>query len=231
VTFAPETPPRANSACGLRGWPRSGGLYVLVSSREGGGPAALDELVEACGRGGARAIQLRDKGEPPGRLLERARRLRTLTRRWEMALVINDSPEIARECGADGVHVGAGDAPIQRIRREHGDALLVGATCHGAREARRAEEAGADYLGVGTVFPSRTKPSLPARGPEIVRAVLDAVRIPCFAVGGIDPGNVDRVAATGVAGVAVSRAVIAAPDPEGAVRRLVSALGDRGRSR
>ncbi len=208
-------------------WPARGGVYVLVTAALS--PLPVPETIAACARGGATAIQLREKGLPRDDWLAQAREARAAAHEHGVAFVVNDSPEIALACGADGVHLGTEDAAIADVRREYGNDLLIGASCHSTADVRRAIEAGADSLGLGPVYGTTTKAIEGTVGVAFVREALALTDRPCFPIGGIDASNIDAVVAAGATGVAVCRAVLASPDIEGAVAALVARL-DAGRT-
>lgn len=194
-------------------------LYVIVDRSAVGGrdPA---RVAEQAIRGGADCIQWRDKSAPDGPFLEAAERLRELTRRTGTLFVVNDRLDAALACGADGVHLGHEDLPVATARSLAGDRLLIGRSTHSLAEAKAAQAEGADYIGVGPVFATPTKPDYPAVGLELLRQIGAAIRIPWVAIGGIDLQNLPLVLSAGAARVAVVRAVAAASDPEAAARAL-----------
>ncbi|WP_419950845.1 thiamine phosphate synthase [Candidatus Palauibacter sp.] len=182
----------------------------------------LEEVVAECVRAGATAIQLRDKTAGSRALFAAATRLLAITAPAGVPLVVNDRLDVSLAAGADGVHLGPNDLPVGAARTLAPPGFLIGYSTDDPDEARRARAAGADYLGVGAVFGTRSKPGLAdeAIGPDRVRAVLDASRLPCLGIGGITPDNAASVYATG-AGVAVLSAVMSAPDPARVVRDLL----------
>lgn len=198
-------------------------LYVIVDrdALAGRDPAAVAEQVIA---GGADLIQWRDKRAGEADFLETARRLRALTRERKVPLVINDRLEAALECGADFLHVGHTDLPVSEARRQAGGRLGVGRSTHSIEEARQAVAEGADYIGIGPVFATPTKPDTPAVGLELVRAAAREISVPWFAIGGIDREKIALVSSAGATRVAVVRAVTAAADPKAAAQALKSLL-------
>jgi len=136
--------------------------------------------------------------------------------------VLNDRPDLVAACRADGVHVGRHDTPVAEVREAVGPERLVGLSVSSRAEIEAAE--GADYLGVGAVFGTPTKPDAEAGGLELVRAAAELVRTPCFAIGGVEPDTVAEVVAAGAPGVAVVRAIRDADDPEAAARALRAAV-------
>ncbi len=169
------------------------------------------EVVEEAILGGASVIQLREKDLPTREFLDEALRVRKCTKRYGVLFIVNDRVDIALASEADGVHLGPEDMPLRYAHRiaPH---LLLGYSCDTVEEAKRAEQAGASYLGVGTVFPTKTKKDAGEPiGLERLRLVKEAVHIPVVAVGGINLDNLESVLATGVDGVAVVSAIVGAP--------------------
>lgn len=183
---------------------------------------ADEELLEAALRGGVDVVQLRDKEFSDEELVAAARAFRRTCDRHGALFLLNDRPELVERCGADGVHVGQGDAPVAEARRVVGEERIVGLSTH-SREQMQAVD-GADYIGVGTIFATPTKPGNEAAGLDLVRVARYAARVPWFAIGGIDRSNVADVAEAGAAGVAVVRAIRDADDPEAAARALRAEL-------
>ena len=202
---------------------RNAKLYVIVDRAALGGRDPV-ETAAAAARGGADVIQWRDKQAPDGEFLEVARRLREQTRKQGVLFVVNDRVAVALESQADGIHVGHEDLPVPQVRVLVGDSMLIGRSTHSIEEALEAERQGADYIGVGPVFPTPTKPGYKAVGLELVRQVKEKIGIPWVAIGGIDLENAGLVSSAGAACVAVVRAVAAASDPEAAARSLKGKL-------
>jgi thiamine-phosphate pyrophosphorylase len=189
-------------------------------------PEPVTEVVRAALAGGARAIQLRAKGEPPQVLFELAGDLLALTRPAGALLFVNDRADVALAAGADGVHVGPEDIPVAALRRACPPAFLIGYSTDDPEAARRAEAEGASYIGCGAVWGTGTKDvGREAIGLARLQAVVDSVTIPVVAIGGITPERAGEIPATGAAGVAVVSAVMSAPDPASAVRRLLEPFG------
>ncbi|MBN2021311.1 MAG: thiamine phosphate synthase [Pirellulales bacterium] len=200
-------------------------LYVLIEGQES--PEDFDILARDLVLAGVDVLQLRDKRLADRELLSRARLLRQLTQGSQTLFVMNDRPDLAALARADGVHVGQEELSIKDVRAIVGPESLVGVSVHGVEQAREAVLEGADYLGVGPTFPSKTKPFETYPGPDLLRAVAAEIRLPAFAVGGIDGDNVSDVLATGFRRVAVGRSVTGADNPATAVARLLELLGPR----
>lgn len=197
-------------------------LYVLLTGAQCA--AALDWTIAQAAAGGATVFQLREKSLPDAELIARARDVRRWTRQANALFVVNDRPDIARLVGADGVHLGQDDLAVADARRIVGPDVLVGVSTHNVGQLRKAVLDGADYLGVGPTFPSRTKAFDDFPGLPFVRAAAAETSLPAFALGGVAPGNVADVVAAGLRRVAVSAAVCAADDPEAVARVLRAAL-------
>jgi thiamine-phosphate pyrophosphorylase len=184
--------------------------------------AVSEDLLDAALRGGVDIVQLRDKVVADDELVKLAERFRRACDRHGALFLLNDRPDLVERCGADGVHVGQGDAPVHEARRIVGADRLVGLSTH--TRAQLADAGDADYVGVGTIFATPTKPANDAAGLDLVRAARYAARVPWFAIGGIDRSNVADVIDAGANGIAVVRAIRDADDPETAARELRAAL-------
>jgi len=198
-------------------------LYAIVDPLDTGrDPAAL---AAALLRGGARLVQLRWPGASARELLGAALAIRPLARAAGALFLVNDRPDVARAAEAEGVHLGQDDLPVAAARRVLGAGRLIGVSTHDPGQARAAEAAGADYLGVGPVYATATKPdALAPRGLALVSAVRAAVRCPLVAIGGITPETAAAVRAAGADAVAMIGALERAPDPEAAVRDVLARL-------
>lgn len=197
-------------------------LYVILSGGES--PAAFEKLVRSLVAEGVGAIQLRDKELDDRHLLERACRLRGATRGSSTLCIINDRPDIAALCQADGVHVGQDELSAKDARAIVGPKALIGVSTHSIEQARQAVLDGANYIGVGPTFPSGTKAFAAFPGLDYVRAVASEIALPAFAIGGIDESNLAHVLAGGASRVAVSGAIERASDPAEMARRLIARL-------
>jgi thiamine-phosphate pyrophosphorylase len=196
------------------------GLYVITDTHLIPRTRFAD-TVEAAVRGGATMVQLREKKTPPEEVIRLGRDILAVTHRYGALLIVNDHPAVAREIGADGVHVGRDDPPVAETRAIVGPHVIIGASCYGEVErAVAAEQAGADYVAFGTPFPSPTKSKRTDISLEIFRAAKQRVHIPVFAIGGITLANAPQVIDAGAEGIAVVSGVFAAPDVEAAARAL-----------
>jgi thiamine-phosphate pyrophosphorylase len=201
-------------------------LYVLV-----GGLPTLGDLTWVVGEalaGGADVIQLREKGPADREVLRRAREVRILTARARARFVLNDRPDLARLSGADGVHLGQDDVSVRDARRIVGPNALIGVSTHDPAQLEAAILGGANYLGVGPVFPSATKDFAEWAGLALVRRAAEATTLPWFAIGGIAAENLDAVLEAGATRVAVAAAVVRAERPRAAAAALRARLEGNG---
>lgn len=182
----------------------------------------LEEAVELAIKGGATIIQLREKDCTSREFYELAVSIKDITDAYEVPLIINDRLDIALAVGADGVHLGQNDTPVQVARNVMGPDCIVGATANTLERAKEAWQSGADYLGVGDVFGSATKNDTKPVELSELRKICDTVKIPVVAIGGISKENIHLLKDTGVAGVAVISAVLGQADITAAAEELIS---------
>ena len=198
-------------------------LYVVLD-RVAAGRRGLEEILEATIAGGCRMIQLREKEWPSGRLLPLAERLRDRCRLAGVTFIVNDRVDLALAVGADGVHLGQDDLPGRVARPLLRPGMILGRSTHSVAQARDAQGEGADYIAVGSMFPTRTKPDFELVGPELIRAIRPETRSPLVGIGGVTRENVAEVIRAGADGVAVISAVCGAPDPAAATRDFLVAI-------
>lgn len=184
----------------------------------------LAQQVEAAITGGVTCIQLREKNVSYEELVREAAALKKVCEKYGVPLIVNDDWKAAIESGADGVHVGIEDAPVAEIRKAAGRDFIIGATAKTVEQAKAAEAAGADYLGVGAVFPSPTKTNAVRITPEQLRSICAAVSMPAAAIGGITRENLSEIAGCGQAGIAVVSAIFAPDDVKAAAEELLAAV-------
>lgn len=180
----------------------------------------IAEQVEQAILGGVTCIQLREKNLSTEKLAEEAEEVLKICRQYGVPLIINDDYKAAVEIGADGVHVGIEDAPVAEIRRFAGEDFIIGATAKTVEQARFAEISGADYIGVGAIFPSPTKKNAIRITPEKLREICASVSIPAVAIGGITAENVSGIKNCGQSGIAVVSAIFAAEDVKSAAEKF-----------
>ena len=198
-------------------------LYVVLDRTAARG-RELDDLLAAVIDGGCRMVQLREKDWPSGRLLPLARRLRERCRRAGATFVVNDRVDLALAVDADGVHVGQEDLPATVTRGLLRAGMLLGVSTHTTEQARGARDDGADYVAVGSMFATPTKPDFQLVGPALLRKLRGEIRVPLVGIGGITHDNVAEVVRAGADGVAVISAVCGAPDPAAATRRFLDII-------
>ncbi|MEE1244014.1 thiamine phosphate synthase [Frisingicoccus sp.] len=182
-------------------------LLYAVTDRSWTGRQTLYEQVEEALKGGATIVQLREKNLDEEAFLEEAQQMTELCHRYHVPLIINDNVDVAIKSGADGVHVGIEDAPVAEIRKRAGNDFIIGATAKTIEQAKLAEDSGADYLGVGAVFPSSTKENALRITAEQLKDICASVAIPAVAIGGLTYENMIEIKASGVVGVALVSAI------------------------
>jgi len=200
-------------------------LY-FVADVSAAGSRDIVAVVEAAAEGGVTAVQLRAKNLGTRDFLEVARRLVERLTARRVPLLVNDRVDIALACGAAGVHLGQDDLPLADARRLLGRNRTIGLSVNTLREAREAETAGADYIGLGPIFATATKATtLPILGAEGLGWIRTKVKLPIIGIGGVNEENARRLVEAGADGVAVVSAIMDAPDPAAAARRLRLAIG------
>lgn len=195
-------------------------LYAITDRRALPAGVTLAQAVEAALVGGVTCLQLREKEASAGEILTLARTLLPLCRARRVPLLINDRVDIALAAGADGVHLGQEDLPLPEARALLGPDRILGATAHTVDEALRAQAEGADYLGVGAMFPTGTKTDTVPTSADTLKAICAAVSIPVVAIGGVTAQNLPTLAGTGIAGAAVVSAIFSQGDLTAAARTL-----------
>jgi thiamine-phosphate pyrophosphorylase len=207
-------------------------LYLVCDAKPGGHD--LPDVVRGAAAGGVEVVQLRDKQLGDEELAAVANAARALCERLGVLLIVNDRPLVARESGADGVHVGQEDMPVAQVRELIGPDMLIGLSTHAESEIDAAAPRGADgtplvdYIGVGPVHETPTKAGRPAVGVQLVRYGAANASVPFFAIGGLNAANIADVIAAGATRAVVLRAVADAEDPEQAARELRSLLDAEG---
>jgi len=190
-------------------------LYLVCGST-----ATLPDLLRAAIAGGVDIVQLREKHLPDEQLVAVANAARALCERLGALLIVNDRPLVAREVGADGVHVGQEDMPVEEVRELVGPDMLIGLSTHAPAEIDAVDARLLDYIGVGPIHATPTKPGRQAVGLELIRHAAAHAPVPFFAIGGIDAENARAAIDAGAQRLCVLRAIAAAEDPERAAREL-----------
>lgn len=200
---------------------------IVITDRRMAAPRDLRDILSAALAAGAPAIQIRDKEADARELLQLCDALLPRVRLHGACVFVNDRLDVALAANADGVHLGPDDLPVEAARRVAPPGFLIGYSTDDPEAARQAQRDGADYIGCGAVFGTTTKAEAADEriGVERLDEVARAVSIPVVGIGGINPSNVSEIAHTAAAGVAVVGAVMTAPDPGTAVRRLLVGFG------
>ena len=168
------------------------------------------EQIEAALSGGVTMLQLREKMLDKKLVIEEAKKVKQICKSFNVPLIINDHLDVALEIKADGVHVGLDDQPVDEIRKKLGKDFIIGATAKTISQAQKAEFNGADYLGVGAVFPSLAKPNAVRIDKVQLKNICESVKIPVVAIGGIELNNISELIGSGISGVAVVSAIFSA---------------------
>lgn len=183
----------------------------------------LNALEQAL-KGGVNVVQLREKGKSESEIIALAKELKELTCYYNVPLIINDSPSIAKQSGADGVHLGMSDGEVSEAREFLGGKAIIGGSARTVERAKMLESQGADYLGVGAVFGTKTKADAKTINTDILSDICHAVKIPVVAIGGVNKENVIRLKGTGANGIAVVSAIMGSDDVYRATIELNSML-------
>lgn len=202
---------------------RSWRLYVITDLKSIG-DRSLNTVVQAAIAGGASVIQLRDKESDDERLVQSAVSLLGLTRPRGIPLIINDRVQVAKRSGADGLHLGQEDGSLRETRAVLGEDAIIGRSTHSQTQALAAQAEGFDYIAIGPIYQTPTKPDYAPVGLELVKFAAKNIRIPFVAIGGIDANNIAEVHKAGARTVAVVRAVMGESNPQQAAHRLTSLL-------
>lgn len=195
-------------------------LLYAVTDRAWTGRQTLTEQVEEALKGGVTCVQLREKHLNDPDFLQEAKDICALCREYGVPFIVNDNVEVAIACKADGVHVGQEDMEAGRVRKLIGEDMILGVSAHTVEEAQKAVENGADYLGLGSVFPTNTKSDVDVMKRETLQAICSAVDVPIVAIGGINKDNLSSLKGSGVDGVALVSAIFSAENIEEASREL-----------
>lgn len=194
-------------------------LYAITNRCDEDKELFLKQIEDAL-KGGVTILQLREKNLEKEEFLAEAKEVKALCEKYNVPLIINDKVDIALEAGADGVHVGIEDMEVEKIRKIAPDDFIIGATAKTKEQAEIAEKSGADYLGVGAVFPSPTKTNAVRITNEMLKEICESVEIPAVAIGGISIDNIDTIERNVVEGVALVSAVFGADDIYTATKAL-----------
>jgi len=200
-----------------------GSLYVITDPKAQKGRSHLHVLTEAV-RGGASIVQLRDKEAPDEVLISVGKVLRKVCDRFKALLIVNERIHVAKAVSADGLHIGQEDISLPEARKKLGRGTLLGVSTHSLAQARAAVREGADYIGVGPIFKTPTKPDYLPVGIELIREIRKEMQVPFVAIGGINLSNVKDVLTAGAYSIAVVRAVVGQEDVYEATQKLKTVL-------
>lgn len=200
-------------------------LYGVTDRGNLHGKTLLQQVEESL-KGGVTLVQLREKHLSFQEFLEEAKEMKELCHKYGVPLLINDNVEICIESGADGVHVGQKDMEAGAVREKLGKDKIIGVSARTVEQARAAQNAGADYLGVGAVFSTSTKEDAKPLDHEILKSITKAVDIPVAAIGGISSENVSQLKGTGIDGVAVVSAIYGKENPKEAAENLKALVSE-----
>ncbi|MBW2706682.1 MAG: thiamine phosphate synthase [Deltaproteobacteria bacterium] len=201
-------------------------LY-LVTDRELARGRSTVEVVKAAVSGGVTCVQLREKDCSTLEFIEQARAIKNFLEEREVPLIINDRLDVALAVGADGVHLGQSDMPLEMARKIAGSSMLIGISAESVQDAVEAENGGADYLGVSPIYATPTKTdTAPPLGIQGLREIKNRVKIPLVGIGGLNISNAAEVIRNGADGVAVVSAIVAAEDPETAAMNLKQIINE-----
>lgn len=193
---------------------KSSMLLYAVTDRAFAKKQTLYEQVNSAIKGGITMLQLREKELSEAEFLKEAEKIKPLCRANDIPFIINDDVDVAVKCGADGVHIGQNDMAAEKVRQIIGDDMILGVSAQTPEQAVKAEEAGADYLGVGAVFPTSTKSDALSVSYETLKEICASVSIPVVAIGGICAENITELSGSGIDGVALVSAIFGAEDIE-----------------
>lgn len=196
-------------------------LYAVTDRRWLKENETLCDVVEELLQAGVSCVQLREKEADDKFFLQEAKELNEVCSLYGIPLIINDRPDIAKKAGAAGVHVGQSDMAVEAARELLGEGFIIGTSAHNVEEAQKAESAGADYIGCGAVFGSKTKSSATLLSVEELKKICESVDIPVAAIGGITEENIMHLAGTKIAGVAVVSGLFASEDKMRAARQFL----------
>lgn len=197
-------------------------LYAVTDRHWLGKQTLFDQVKEALD-GGATCIQLREKQLDEENFLKEAIEIQKLCKQYQVPFIVNDNVEIAKDMHADGIHVGQSDMEALDVRKALGNDVILGVSAQTVEQAKKAEAHGADYLGVGAVFPTGSKDDAEDVSYETLKAICEAVSIPVIAIGGITQDNVKELAGSGIVGIAVISAIFAQKDITQATKDLKQA--------
>ena len=196
-------------------------LLYAVTDRAWVGTKSLYEQVKEALENGVTCVQLREKELNEGDFLKEAKQISALCKEYKVPFIVNDNVDIAIACKADGIHIGQEDMELTNVRKLVGEDMIIGVSAHTVEEAIKAQEGGADYIGIGAVFATSTKTDVDVLSFATLKSICEAVDIPTVAIGGIKKDNICKLKGSGIDGVAVVSAIFAAKDIATATKELL----------
>ena len=196
-------------------------LLYAVTDRAWVGTKSLYEQVKEALENGVTCVQLREKELNESDFLKEAKQISALCKEYKVPFIVNDNVNIAIAYKADGIHIGQEDMELTNVRKLVGEDMIIGVSAHTVEEAIKAQEGGADYIGIGAVFATSTKTDVDVLSFETIRSICEAVDIPTVAIGGIKKDNICKLKGSGIDGVAVVSAIFAAKDIATATKELL----------
>ena len=200
-------------------------LYLVTNRYQDSLESFLEKVETAC-RSGVTIIQLREKNLTTNQYYQLAKQVKEITDAYQVPLIIDDRLDVCLAVDATGLHIGDDELPVSVARKVLGPEKILGVTAKTVKRALEAEEAGADYLGTGAIFPTRTKENAPITLISTLKTICQTVAIPVVAIGGLTSENIDQLIGTGIAGVAVVRDLMQAEDIEAKVHAFLTKLDD-----
>ena len=196
-------------------------LLYAVTDRAWVGTKSLYEQVKEALENGVTCVQLREKELNESDFLKEVKQISTLCKEYKVPFIVNDNVNIAIACKADGIHIGQEDMELTSVRKLVGEDMIIGVSAHTVEEAIKAQEGGADYIGIGAVFATSTKTDVDVLSFDTLKSICEAVDIPTVAIGGIQKDNICKLKKSGIDGVAVVSAIFAAKDIATATKELL----------
>ena len=196
-------------------------LLYAVTDRAWVGTKSLYEQVKEALENGVTCVQLREKELDESDFLKEAKQISALCKEYKVPFIVNDNVNIAIACKANGIHIGQEDMELTNVRKLVGEDMIIGVSAHTVEEAIKAQEGGADYIGIGAVFATSTKTDVDVLSFDTLKSICEAVDIPTVAIGGIKKDNICKLKGSGIDGVAVVSAIFAAKDIATATKELL----------
>jgi thiamine-phosphate pyrophosphorylase len=202
---------------------RESRLYAIID-KQVLGKSSLNHAAAIISKGGVQIIQLRDKSSEKKAVFEEALSLKKLLAKSKTIFIVNDHADIAKAVNSDGVHLGQDDLPVKAVRKFLGQDKIIGLSCHNIKQAVQAQDRGVDYIAIGPIFSTSTKPTAKAVGLDLIRQCQKMIKVPFFAIGGINENNIESILSCGGARIAVCQAICLAGDIQAAAGKFYKLL-------